>query len=221
MQEKNPISPLAAILAIIISFLLLLYLGSAIWVLFGEGVAMVASELLVLAVPLGYMIYKRVKIRSYVGLDAKPSNILLGITFGVVLFAFDVFISNILTIILGQSQAVEDANRSLSNLSSSSGGLLTVIISLSLAGICEEFTFRGFLQTAINSKYPFSVALLVSSLSFGLFHFDPQGVYTISAFLMGIVLGYIYHRWHSYVASALAHASLNLITLAILLLLVG
>jgi membrane protease YdiL (CAAX protease family) len=221
MQEKSTISPFAAILAVVASFLLLIFLGSVILVLFGEGVSIVASELLVLIIPLCYMIYKRVKIRSYIGLDAKPLNILLGITFGVILLAFDFFVSIILTMILGPSQTVEEANTLLKDMSSSSGGLLLVIISLSLAGICEEFTFRGFLQTAVNSRYSFGVALLVSSLSFGFFHFDPQAFYTLSAFFMGLLLGYIYHRWHSYVIAAIAHATLNLITLTLLLLLVG
>jgi membrane protease YdiL (CAAX protease family) len=103
-------------------------------------------------------------------------------------------------------------------LSASPSGLVAVIASLSLAGICEEFTFRGFLQTAINSKYSFAIALFVSSLSFGLFHVDVQGLYTISAFLMGLVLGLIYHRFHSYTVSAITHSTLNLIVLATLLL---
>lgn len=218
MQEKSTISPLAAILAVVASFLLLMFLGTAIFEVFGEGVAMVASELLVLIIPLGYMIYKRVKIKSYIGLDTKPKNILIGITFGVILFAFDILISIVLTMVFGPSKAIEESNELLANMSSSSEGLLLVIISLSLAGICEEFTFRGFLQTAINGKYSFGVALLVSSLAFGFFHFDLQAVYTVSAFLIGLLLGYIYHRYHSYVVSAVAHATVNLIALALLLL---
>jgi len=152
MQEKSTISPLAAILAIVASFLLLMFLGTAIFKVFGEGVAMVASELLVLIIPLGYMIYKRVKIKSYIGFDTKPKNILIGITFGVILFAFDILISIVLTMVFGPSKAIEESNELLANMSSSYEGLLLVIISLSLAGICEEFTFRGFLQTAINGN---------------------------------------------------------------------
>jgi len=95
---------------------------------------------------------------------------------------------------------------------------------LALAGICEEFAFRGFLQTSIfkstsatkSSTYAFVIAVLISAGVFGIFHFDPQAVYTIAAFITGLALGYIYHRWN-YTTSAMAHASMNLIVLALLL----
>jgi membrane protease YdiL (CAAX protease family) len=106
----------------------------------------------------------------------------------------------------------------ISDLSGSYLGLLYITIGLFLAGICEEFTFRAFLLNTINRRYSFLPALIVSSLAFGLFHFDPQMVYIISTFLLGLVLGYIYYRYKSYVTCAIAHSTLNLIVLVILLL---
>jgi membrane protease YdiL (CAAX protease family) len=105
-------------------------------------------------------------------------------------------------------------------------GLVAVATSLVLAGICEEFAFRGFLQNSIfkrleNSpkyhKYAFTIAVVISAIVFGVLHFDPQFVYIISALISGVALGYIYHRWN-YVTSATAHTSMNLIVLAFLLL---
>lgn len=218
MKESGTISPVAAILAVVASFLLLLFLGSAFAIWFGYGIATVLAELLVLVVPLGYMLHKKVNIRSYIGLDTRPLYILLGLAFGTFIFIFDLFISALLFSIFGPSKAVEESNDLITNISSTPEGLLEVIAALSLAGVCEEFTFRGFLQSAINSKYSFGIALLVSSLAFGFFHFDPQAVYIISAFLIGLLLGYIYHRWHSYTVSAVAHATVNLIALTIMLL---
>jgi membrane protease YdiL (CAAX protease family) len=103
-------------------------------------------------------------------------------------------------------------------------GLAAVVTSLGLAGVCEEFAFRGFLQKTIfdslkttkSSNFAFAVAVLISAGTFGIFHFDPQGVYTISAFISGLVLGYIFHRWN-YTTSAMAHGSMYLIVLAFLL----
>jgi membrane protease YdiL (CAAX protease family) len=96
--------------------------------------------------------------------------------------------------------------------------LIAVVSALALAGVCEEFAFRGFLQSAINRRYSFIPAVISSSVAFGLFHFDPQLVYILSAIAAGLTLGYIYHRWNSYVVSAIAHATVNLIVLATLLL---
>lgn len=217
MTNETAVSPLAAILAVIISFLLLIFVGGALALLLGYGVALIISELLVATVPLSYMLLKRVHIRSYIGSEFKPETILRGLVLAGALLLFDIVVSAVLTPILGTSQAVEESNKIITDTSSSSIGLLMIVIGLCLAGVCEEFTFRAFLLNTIDRKYSFLPALIVSSLAWGLFHFDPQLVYIISAFLAGLVLGYIYHRWHSYVTCAIAHSTYNLIILAILL----
>jgi membrane protease YdiL (CAAX protease family) len=194
-----------------------LFLGALFFILFEYSFALIFGELFLVVIPLGYMLYKKVDIKSYVGLKVEFKVILLGLAFGILLLLVNVIVSSILISIFGPSEAVEQSNKLILDLSGSTEGLLLVAVALSLAGICEEFTFRGFLQTAINSKYSFGVALLASSIVFSLFHFDPQGVYTISAFIMGLFLGYVYHRWHSYVVSAIAHSTLNLAVLAIIL----
>jgi len=220
MEESGGvISPFAAILAVLATFVLLMFLGAALLVLVGDSLTLILGELLVIAIPLSYMLYKKVNVKDYIGLKIKLKTILLGIAFGIFLLFFNLVVSNILVSIFGISEAVKDSNQLLSDLSRTSEGLISVIIALALAGLCEEFTFRGFLQTAINSKYPSGVAIVASSIVFGLFHPDPQLVYIIAGFLMGLVLGYIYHHWHSYLISAIAHSTLNLIVLALLLLL--
>lgn len=216
-EDGGTVSPLAAILAIAATFILFLFLGAALVILFGYPFALISGEILLIVVPLGYMLYRRVDVGSYIRLEVKPRTILLGLAFGAFLFLFDLVVAAALTSIFGVSEVVEETNELLLNMSGSLQGLLSLIVALSLAGVCEEFTFRGFLQTAINSRYSSRVALLVSSIVFGLFHFDPQAVYTLSAFLMGLMLGYIYYRWRSYVVSAVAHATLNLIVLTIIL----
>lgn len=216
-EDGGDVSPLAAILAIAVTFILFLFLGAALVILFGYPFALISGEILLIVVPLGYMLYRRVDVGSYIRLEVKPRTILLGLAFGAFLFLFDLVVAAALTSIFGVSEVVEETNELLLNMSGSLQGLLSLIVALSLAGVCEEFTFRGFLQTAINSRYSSRVALLVSSIVFGLFHFDPQAVYTLSAFLMGLMLGYIYYRWRSYVVSAVAHATLNLIVLTIIL----
>jgi membrane protease YdiL (CAAX protease family) len=92
-----------------------------------------------------------------------------------------------------------------------------VIAALALAGVCEEFTFRGFLQSTLTRRYSFIPAVIVSAVTFGIFHPDPQLVYILSAFTAGLVLGYVYYRWNSYVVSAVAHSTVNLVVLAVLL----
>lgn len=218
MKKEDIISPLDAVLVVVVTFAVWLFLGVVATLLLGYSIGIILTELLVVVVPLGYMLFKKVDIGSYIGIEVKPKNILLGITLGGVLFFFDTIVSAVLISIMGPSQALEESNKIITDLSSSSSGLLSVLISLSLTGLCEEFTFRCFLQNTINRRYSFIPALLISSLAFGLFHIDQQLLLTIGTFLLGLVLGYIYHHWHSYITSAVTHSTLNLIILAIALL---
>ena len=223
--KPNPVPPLDVSLVFIATFFVFLFVSAASLYTLGEEPTLVIGELLILAVPLGYLLLKRIDIKSYVKIDLKPKFILIGLACGALLLLLNIAVSNILTAIFGVSQAVEQSNSLLTNLSTSPSGFTAVVASLALAGICEEFAFRGFLQNSIfrtlktskTPKYAFAVAVVISAAIFGLFHFDTQFVYTLAAFTTGLALGYIYHRWN-YTTSATAHASMNLIVLALLLL---
>ena len=214
--QPGPVPTFEAALVITVTFFLSLFLVVIFLLTVGMGPTLVIGELVILLVPFSYLILKRVNIKTFVGIDLKPKFILLGAALGVALLFVNIVVSGLLTSIFGVSQAVQESNTLLTTLSSSPSGLIAVVASLSLAGVCEEFAFRGFLQNALNRRYSFIPAVIVSSFVFGLFHFDPQLVYILSAAISGIVLGYIYHRWN-YVTSATAHSAMNLIVLALLL----
>jgi membrane protease YdiL (CAAX protease family) len=218
-QEKVKAVPiLDAVLVIVVTFFLELFLGSFFFLVLGSGPALVLSELLILIVPLGYMLFTHINIKRYVGLNVNPKLVLLGLASGALLLFVDIIVSAVLTAIFGVSQAVEESNTIITDLSSSTGGLIAVVAALGLAGFCEEFAFRGFLQSTLTRRYSFIPALIASAVTFGLFHFDPQLVYIFSAISAGLVLGYVYHRWNSYVVSAIAHSTVNLVVLVTLLL---
>jgi membrane protease YdiL (CAAX protease family) len=215
-----------AILVIFVTFFLIIFVGGILYLTLGNEPTLILGELIILIAPLSYLLYKRVNIREFVRIDLNPKFILIGVAFGAALIPLNIFLSTALTAILGNSSAVEDANLLYANLSATPLGLTVVATSMVLAGICEEFAFRGFLQNSIFrnlqknprfSKYALIIALLIASVTFGIFHLDPQFVYIIATFVPGLVLGYIYYRW-GYTASATAHASMNLIVLAFLLL---
>jgi membrane protease YdiL (CAAX protease family) len=218
--DKNVVSPLAAILAVIASFFLIIFGGAASAILLGYGPTLIIGELLIILLPLSYMLLKHIDIKTYVGIEIKRATIVKGVVFGGILLLLDFAVAIVLTAIFGPSQAVEESNQLIADLSRSHLGLLYVAVGLFLAGVCEEFTFRAFLLNAINRKYSFLPALVISSLAFGLFHFDPQIVYIFSAFSLGLALGYVYYRYKSYVICAVAHSTLNLIILSISLLVI-
>jgi membrane protease YdiL (CAAX protease family) len=217
-ETVKPVPILDTVLVIVATFFLVMFLGAIILQFVGSGPALVLSELIILIVPLGYLLFKHVDIKRYVGLDVTPKLVLLGFVSAALLLAVDIAVSIVLTAIFGDSQAVQDSNNTIIGLSSSPEGLISVVSALGLAGVCEEFAFRGFLQSTLTRRYSFIPALIVSAFTFGLFHFDPQLVYILSAASAGLVLGYVYHRWNSYVVSAIAHSTVNLLVLVSLML---
>jgi membrane protease YdiL (CAAX protease family) len=186
---------------------------------------LVVGEIFMLLVPLAYLMVKRVNVKEYVRISFKPKYLAIGLGCGVLLLFVNIIVSGSLTYIFGQSAAVQESNQLLADLATSPTGLAAVAVSLALAGICEEFAFRGFLQNTIfrnmketkYRKYAFVVSALVAATIFGIFHFDPQGVYILSALISGFVLGYFYYRWN-YTVSATAHSTMNIIVLIFLLL---
>ncbi len=223
--ETVPVAPWEAILVLVVTFFIVAFGGAVILFTAGEGPTLVIGELLILAVPLGFLLYKRVKVREFVRINLDPKLIAVGIGWGALLLPVNVVILVILTSIFGTSTAVEQSNQLYASLSSTNSGLAMVATSLALAGVCEEFAFRGFLQNSVFksleknpvwNKHAFGVAALVGAAVFGIFHFDPQLVYILATFIAGLILGYVYHRW-GYVASATAHASMNLMVLVLLI----
>ncbi|UCF44960.1 MAG: CPBP family intramembrane metalloprotease [Candidatus Bathyarchaeota archaeon] len=218
-QEKvAAVSTIEAVLVIVITFFMVLSFGFLFFRILGPGLALIFSELIILILPLGYLLFKGVDIKRYVRLDVSPKLIMLGFVSGAILLFVNVVVSLVLLTIFGESQAVIESNTMITELSASPSGLIAVTTALGLAGVCEEFAFRGFLQSTLTRRFSFVPAVLISAFAFGIFHFDPQLVYILSALSAGLVLGYVYHRWNSYIVAVIAHSSVNLLVLAILLL---
>jgi membrane protease YdiL (CAAX protease family) len=82
-----------------------------------------------------------------------------------------------------------------------------------IAPIYEEVIFRGILLKGMTKKMNPIIALVVSSLFFALMHMNiPQG---INAFLLGIVIGFIYLRTGSIYLSIFAHFVNNFLALSL------
>jgi uncharacterized protein len=230
-KPEPSVPPWEAVLIILVTFFISILIGGAILLLLpgdlGTSITLIAGELLILIVPLVYLLNRRINIKNYVKINLKPTHILIGLASGALVFLLDTVVSNLLVDILGKSAAVEQSNSTIITLGASTLGFAAIAASLILAGICEEFAFRGFFQNALtrslqktskNPKTAYIPAIVLSAAAFGIFHFDPQGVYTLSAFISGLALGYIYYRFNSYVVAAMAHATINVIVLILLML---
>jgi membrane protease YdiL (CAAX protease family) len=221
---SNPVSVINVGLVFVVTFFLSAFVGGIFYLSGLIEVSLIIGELLFLVVPYAYLRFAHVNVKSYVNISFKPKYLALGVGLGALMILLNEAVAEGLTALLGPSQAVQETNQMYVTLSNSVPGLIAVAVALGLAGICEEFAFRGFVQNALTRslqkrmpKYAFIPAMIIAAALFGIAHFDPQFIYIADTFIGGLVLGYIYHRWN-YTASALAHTSMNLIVLALLVL---
>jgi sodium transport system permease protein len=74
-------------------------------------------------------------------------------------------------------------------------------------GICEEFLFRGFVQTAFMQRMRPWMAIFASSLIFAAFHFSIYRL--VPTALLGIMIGWICYRSRSLYPAIFTHIAYN------------
>lgn len=82
--------------------------------------------------------------------------------------------------------------------------LVTLVV---MAPLFEEIIFRGLVLESTRVRYGVIVAWVVSSLLFGIVHLHPTVV--VNAFVMGLILGFIYIVSDSLWATIILHAVNN------------
>lgn len=84
----------------------------------------------------------------------------------------------------------------------------------------EELTFRGFVFNALRRYMPVWVAVVLSSIVFGLAHAQPGNAGALVPLMVGgAVLALVYARTGSLIASMLTHAAFNSVTVVAVLVL--
>lgn len=96
-------------------------------------------------------------------------------------------------------------------------GLWTALMLILFAPVLEELICRGVVLTSLRNRYGTVAAWILSSLFFGVLHLQPLLV--VNAFVIGLILGFIYIVTDSLWAAIILHALNN--ALAYVLLLTG
>ena len=94
------------------------------------------------------------------------------------------------------------------------GNLIATLILVGIVGpIAEEIFFRGFVLPGLMKRFGVTQSLLLSSLLFGIFHFDPGAI--VPTFILGLALGWVYLKTGALWPAIFAHGLHN--SLAIML----
>lgn len=90
------------------------------------------------------------------------------------------------------------------------GSLVIALIStVIVAPITEELVFRGLIFTRLRQGMPQVLALLITCVVFGLLHGQP--IWMAYAFLLGLLLNWVYIRYRSLLANMVLHVTFNLV----------
>jgi membrane protease YdiL (CAAX protease family) len=93
--------------------------------------------------------------------------------------------------------------------------LLALGLGCVLGPICEELLFRGVLLKGLLRNYRPAVAIGQSALLFGIIHLNPAQ--SVGAFIIGLVLGWLYYRTHSLVLCIGLHMLNNMLAFGAML----
>jgi membrane protease YdiL (CAAX protease family) len=108
--------------------------------------------------------------------------------------------------VVGINIPFDNASNNFINLCNVSGDIFLVVI---LAPLVEEFVFRGVFLRWLNSKFNVYIAILVTSLIFGLLH-DFGGI--ISAIIFGVCMSILYIKTNDIFVPISVHIGNNFIS---------
>lgn len=91
---------------------------------------------------------------------------------------------------------------------------IQVLVLVILGPVAEEIVFRGLVYNRIKGYTKEMTAVYLSSAIFGIYHFNlVQGLY---AFMLGILLVYVYEKQRTILAPIIMHMSANLLALVMM-----
>lgn len=167
-----------------------------------------ASQIALIAAPALFMgILLTSNVRETLRLRLPPSSI-----FGISILLPVVIFPLAMELLAGLApyfpQLPESFKAAFATMGSDTLPLWAVIGVFALApAICEELAFRGFILSGFSSGGRWKVAVVLSSVTFGIIHMVPQQVFNAS--LLGLVLGLMAIRSRSLIPGIVFHLLFN------------
>ena len=131
-----------------------------------------------------------------------------GLIIAVSMILFVSFLGTLLYTLGIDEEELSNVNELAENLS-----IYSMFFIIAFQSIGEEIFFRGFLLEKIESYAGIAIAIIISSILFGLAHMSYGKIYpAIMPMIMGLLLGYGVYRTKNLFASITAHMIFNLTT---------
>lgn len=179
-------------------------------------VAVVLSQYLLMLLPALVLIrrWHSSAVLRYVRLGpARPSEILLALLATLMIIPSSGYIADELVRQLGIPQEFTQVGAEIFTARSPGELVWLIFVVCFTPAVCEEMFFRGFVQRTFERTMGGGSVVLVGVV-FGLFHFSPLGLISLS--ILGLLFGYFYYRSRSLLVPMAAHAANNLVAVVAL-----
>ena len=93
--------------------------------------------------------------------------------------------------------------------------ILIVFVTSFIPAICEEVFFRGFVQKSFEQKLKPLIAIFLTAMFFGIYHFNPYGLIALVA--LGVYFGYAVYQTDSIFVSMILHFFNNFLAVVLVL----
>jgi len=223
-EERYP-EPVEALVLILLLFgvvIVFAIFGSAIISLisedfgdqYGDKFFYFAAGLLFLVVPFFYIRFRQYNIYRVFRLNPVPKRIIIhSIIIGFSVSIVGDELDRLINYLVPTPQFIIDM---MDNLKAGSAieWIMIILGAVLFASVSEEILFRGFLQISLEKKGDITRAVLLSSISWTLFHINPY--WAIQIFIMGVIIGFLAWRTNSVYPGIIAHGINNGISLLFL-----
>ncbi len=192
---------------IAITMMIFMYAGSVLQLKYGIG-GIFGTQMIFLALPLMFVAYTKRDVRkTYSFYKTKPANypgaFLLGIGACLLMLVLAVFLTNLFP------NSAEAMSEMFVDILGDNLAVQIIVIAITPA-ICEEMLFRGFLLSAMGSRYKKVSAFAIVAVLFGLYHMSLIKFFTTGLF--GLLLCYVVYLTGSIFPAMLIHCTNNLIS---------
>lgn len=117
------------------------------------------------------------------------------------------FVQSIKNVFDGLDKMVEDTYISLLTQNSPLEAVFIIFIVAVVPAVCEEFFFRGFVQSSFEYKLSPFWAAFITAFFFGIYHFNPYGLIGLVA--LGTYFGYAAYKSDSIFVPVILHFTNN------------
>jgi membrane protease YdiL (CAAX protease family) len=173
------------------------------------------SQYLLILLPSWLLIrrWHSASVSTYIRLHStSPAVVLLSVLGTISLLPLSIAFSSMLVRKIGIPEKILAANNSFVTTYTPVEFAWVLIVVAVTPAICEEFFFRGHFQRTLERTFGWK-SVLIAGVLFGLFHFQPLGLMSLS--ILGLFFGYIYYRSRSILTSMAAHFTNNAIVLCL------